>query len=69
MKRGLYFKLAFTNVRKNKNSFFPFLISVIAMTSMFYMLKSIAGQDWDAFYGAEQVRVVLGFGVGVVGIV
>ena len=69
MKRGLYFKLAFTNVRKNKNSFFPFLISVIAMTSMFYMLKSIAGQDWDTFYGAEQVRVVLGFGVGVVGIV
>lgn len=69
MKRGLYLKLAFTNVRKNKNSFFPFLLSVVTMTAMFYMLEAIAAQAWEGFYGAEQIQIVLKFGMWIVGIV
>lgn len=69
MKRGLYFKLAFTNIRKNKNAFFPFLLSAIAMVAMFYMLLSIEGQSEGLYYGAEYMSEILGFGVWVAGII
>ena len=69
MKRGLYFKLAFTNIRKNRNAFFPFLLSAIVMVAMFYMLLSIAGQSDGLYYGAEYMSQILGFGVWVAGII
>ena len=69
MKRGLYFKLAFTNIRKNKNAFFPFLLSAVAMVAMFYMLLSIEGQSEGLYYGAEYMSEILGFGVWVAGII
>ena len=69
MKRGLYFKLAFTNIRKNKNAFFPFLLSAIAMVAMFYMLLSIESQSDGLYYGAEYMSEILGFGVWVAGII
>lgn len=69
MKRGLYFKLAFTNIRKNKNSFFPFLLSAVAMVAMFYMLLSISQQSDGLYYGAEYMSQILGFGVWIAGII
>lgn len=69
MNRGLYFKLAFTNIRKNKNAFFPFLLSAIAMVAMFYMLLSIEGQSDGLYYGAEYMSEILGFGVWISGII
>lgn len=69
MKRGLYFKLAFTNIRKNKNAFFPFLLSAIVMVAMFYMLLSIACQSDGLYYGAEYMSQILWFGVWIAGII
>lgn len=69
MKRGLYFKLAFTNIRKNKNAFFPFLLSAIAMVAMFYMLLSIELQSDGLYYGASYMSQILGFGVWIAGII
>lgn len=69
MKRGLYFKLAFTNIRKNKNAFFPFLLSAIAMAAMFYMLLSISQQSDGLYYGAEYMSQILGLGVWIAGII
>lgn len=69
MKRGLYLKLAFTNIRKNKNAFFPFLLSAIAMVAMFYMLLAIELQSDGLYYGASYMSQILEFGVWVAGII
>ncbi len=69
MKRGLYLKLAFTNIRKNKNAFFPFLLSAIAMVAMFYMLLAIELQSDGLYYGASYMSQILGFGVWVAGLI
>lgn len=69
MSKGLYIRLAWQNVKKNKNTFLPFLFSGIVMTAMFYMLHSIWKQANDTmFFGASTMKRVLIIGVVVAGI-
>ncbi len=69
MNRGMYRKLALNNIRKNKNTFFPFSLSCIAMIAMFYMLHSIQLQaDDNLFFGAGTMRTILGFGTIICGV-
>lgn len=69
MSKGLYIRLAWQNVRKNKNTFLPFLFSGIVMTAMFYMLHSIWKQSNETlFFGATTMKKVLIIGVVVAGI-
>lgn len=69
MSKGLYIRLAWQNIRKNKNTFLPFLFSGIVMTAMFYMLHSIWKQcDETLFYGATTMQKVLVIGVVAAGL-
>lgn len=69
MDRGMYRRLALNNIRKNKNTFFPFSLSCIAMIAMFYMLHSIQMQaDDNLFFGAGTMRTILGFGTIICGV-
>lgn len=69
MNRGMYRRLALNNIRKNKNPFFPFSLSCIAMIAMFYMLHSIQLQaDDNLFFGAGTMRTILGFGTIICGV-
>lgn len=69
MNRGMYRRLALNNIRKNKNTFFPFSLSCIAMIAMFYMLHSIQLQaDDNLFFGARTMRTILGFGTIICGV-
>lgn len=69
MNRGMYRRLALNNIRKNKNTFFPFSLSCIAMIAMFYMLHSIQMQaDDNLFFGAGTMRTILGFGTIICGV-
>lgn len=69
MNRGLYRRLASQNIKNNKNTFLPFLLSCIAMTAMFYMLHSIQAQtNSTQFYGAATMSSILNFGVYICGI-
>lgn len=69
MKKGLYANLAWNNIKKNKSTFFPFLIVTIAMVSMFYMMLSISLQSDGLYYGAEYMSQILYLGAIVIGIV
>ena len=65
--RKLYSKLALNNIKKDKNTFFPFLISVITMVALFYMLLSVKiGSQKGSFTGAKDVAMVLQMGVVIV---
>lgn len=63
MNKGLYIRLATQNIKNNKNTFFPFAFSSIAMIAMFYMLSVITAQIQGAsFTGVESMKVILSFG-------
>ncbi len=69
MNRGLYQKLAFNNIRKNKNTFYPFTLSCIVMTAMFYMIHSISNLvNENQFMGAAAMKSVLEFGMFICGL-
>jgi putative ABC transport system permease protein len=65
----MYLKLAFTNIKKNKNTFFPFGLSCGTMIAMFYMLLSISNQAAEStFYGGRTMSSILNLGIWVCGI-
>lgn len=69
MNKTLYRKLAWQNIKNNKNTFFPFGICTIAMTAMFYMLCAIRDMSLKSnFYGDDSLNIFLKFGVWVTGI-
>lgn len=69
MNRGLYQKLALNNIRKNKNTFYPFTLSCIVMTAMFYMIHSISNLvNENQFMGAAAMKSVLEFGMFICGL-
>lgn len=69
MNKNMYRRLALQNIRNNKNSFFPFVFSVITMCAMFYMLSSIQKQAGEnLFFGAETMQQILLIGVYICGI-
>lgn len=69
MKNGLYRKLAWNNICKNKNTFLPFVIVSSCVTAVFYMILSIASQSDAIYHGQEYMGQILYFGTVVVGIV
>jgi putative ABC transport system permease protein len=65
----LYIKLAVQNIRNNRNTFYPFAFSCIAMVAMFYMLAGICPQiQRNTFTGASSMWMVLDMGLWVCGI-
>ena len=57
MSKKMYVSLAFTNIKKNKNIFFPFGISAVTMIALFYMIYAIQDQTSksEGFYGIVSV--------------
>ncbi|MDE6761619.1 MAG: ABC transporter permease [Lachnospiraceae bacterium] len=69
MNRGLYQKLALNNIRKNRNTFYPFTLSCIVMIAMFYMIHSISNLvNESQFIGAAAMKSVLEFGTFICGL-
>ena len=70
MTRKLYYSLAKNNIKKNKSTFFPFLISILIMVAMFYIISFISYEVSHAkgFYGMEPMEMILQFGTYVCGI-
>lgn len=69
MSKNLYRKLAWQNIQNNKNTFLPFGICSIAMTTMFYMFCAISDMSANShFYGDESLTMFLNFGMWVTGI-
>lgn len=64
-----YFRLAFNNIKKDKNTFYPFLIAVVTLSGLFYMLCAIWKElGTGKFYGAWQMEIILQIGVVITGI-
>lgn len=69
MNRGLYKKLAFTNIKNNKQFYVPYLLTGIVTTAMFYIMCAISGNDGiQNMPGGHDIGLILNFGIGVIGI-
>lgn len=68
MNKQLYSKLAIGNIKKNKNTYFPYLLSSTVMIGLFYILHAVTQQvGTEQFYGDIQMIAVLNFGVYIAG--
>lgn len=64
---GLTFRLALTNLKKNRRLYFPYALMTILSTAIAYIFTSLAFHpDLGQVKGADGVTMVLGFGMIVV---
>lgn len=68
MNRLLYSKLARGNIRKNKNTYFPYVLSSTVMICLFYILHAVTQQvGTGQFFGDATMATILNFGVYIAG--
>ncbi|SHK25200.1 putative ABC transport system permease protein [Hathewaya proteolytica DSM 3090] len=68
MNKFMYSKLALSNIKKNKNMYFPFLLAAMVMASLFYILTSITVKTANSnFSGAREVSSILYMGIWCIG--
>lgn len=68
MKR-LYFRLAVTNLKNNRQFYLPYLLAGMVSTMMFYIMRAIQGSTGIAsMRGAGTLSIVLTMGLIIVGI-
>lgn len=65
----LYRKLAWTNIRNNKQFYLPYLLTGILSAMMFYCMRAMQGNEGiQAMRGAGYIQFLLTMGVVVIGI-
>ena len=69
MNKGLYVKLAFTNMKKNGQFYLPYLITGIITVAMFYIMCALNGNaGWDDSSGSAEIKTILALGSIVIAI-
>ncbi len=69
MKNGIYFKLAFDGIRKNRKLFLPYICASAGMVMMSYIIFFLtANERILALKGGVAIHDTLGFGCGVMAI-
>ena len=69
LKKGFYLKLAASNIRKNRKTYLPYLLTCIGMVAMYYMICSLSlNQGLEEVVGSDVVRYTLSLGAWVTAI-
>jgi len=69
MRKGFFPKLALINIKKNGQSYFPFMISCICTVMMYYIMHSISkNKGIFELYGAAYIMEILNLGTVVIAI-
>lgn len=64
-----YPKFALDAIRKNKRSYIPFILTVVIVTAMYDILRTLSQtESLQNFFGASELAVLLGFGSSVIAI-
>ena len=67
MRAGLYPKLAWDGIRKNKRFYLPYILTCIGMVMMFYIIHYLAAMPTlKDMPGGDTMEMVLGLGTWVV---
>ena len=69
MRGAIYNKLAWTNIRKNRKTYLPYMVSAIGMVMMFFIILNLSlDSQIGAFEEGDWAQVILGLGAIVIGI-
>lgn len=69
MRAGIYPKLAFDGIRKNKRMYIPYILTCVGMVMMYYIVSFLQSSDKIAWIkGTDTVRSTLTFGTWVIAI-
>lgn len=64
----LYYRLAVTNLKNNRQFYLPYILAGMVSAMMFYLMRAIQGNDGiNAMRGAGTLSIVLTMGVVIVG--
>lgn len=68
MKHSYYIKLAWTNIRKNRKFYLPYILTCIGMVMMFYIITYLTfDKEIGSFSGGTILQNLLGLGMGIIG--
>lgn len=69
MSKAFYPKLAASNIKKNSQTYFPYILTCIGTIMMFYIMSALSkNTGLDQMSGGEQMRMILNLGTWVIGI-
>ena len=69
MNKGMYTKLAITNIKNNRQFYFPYLLTGIITVAMFYIMCALESNPGiKSMPGAKDLGLILRLGIGVIGI-
>ena len=69
MNKRLYAKLAFDGIRKNRQMYFPYITTCVAMVTMYYIMSFLQTSNaLDNSFGSGTIRMILGLGTWVIAI-
>ena len=69
MNKGMYTKLAITNIKNNRQFYFPYLLTGIITVAMFYIMCTLESNPGiQSMPGAKDLGLILRLGIGVIGI-
>lgn len=68
MKHGFYTRLAFTNIRKNRRTYVPYILTCILTVMMYYLITSLSqNPGLKEMYGGYAIASTLRLGTFVIG--
>lgn len=68
MKKMFYSTLAVTNIKKNRQTYIPYILSCIGTIMMFYIMASMRhNPGLNKIIGGENLKIILNFGIYVIG--
>lgn len=69
MRKGLYIKIAFQNIRKNAKVYVPYILTCLGTVAMYYMIGFLSYHEGiDQIFGGGYVRSIMLMGVWVTAI-
>lgn len=69
MNKGMYTKLTITNIKNNRQFYFPYLLTGIITVAMFYIMCALESNPGiQSMPGAKDLGLILRLGIGVIGI-
>lgn len=69
MNKRLYAKLAFDGIRKNRQLYFPYIMTCVTMVTMYYIMSFLhISNTLENSFGSGTIRMILGLGTWVIAI-
>ena len=69
MRTGFYLRLAINNIRKNRGTYFPYILTCAVTVMMFYMVKSLSvNPGIRQLTGADTIAYTMALGARIIGL-